>query len=264
MAEPMDTAERSADSKERLIPEVQAVRMSLRPPPHFTEATDLVLWLTRFEMYVTQAEIPERRWTKELLPLLAEGPFRLVSQQGLVASENYKEVTQCLRAQYAPEGNQLEWQAKFQRRVQNSGEQLVEYVGHLHMLADRAYPGWTMEQRLELVRNQFIQGVHSSSTQLRLMKEMPESVEEALMLATQQEAVEIAQKRLYRQRAQETLAVEKETTKCDGDFKEIAATVERGDGDKTAERLRRQVQESEKLVQQLKRQLQQLEPGRGR
>ena len=81
------------------------------------------------------------------------------------------------------------------------------------MLADRAYPGWTMEQRLELVRNQFIQGVHSSSTQLRLMKEMPESVEEALMLATQQEAVEIAQKRLYRQRAQETLAVEKETTK---------------------------------------------------
>ena len=29
----MDTAERSADSKERLIPEVQAVRMSLRPPP---------------------------------------------------------------------------------------------------------------------------------------------------------------------------------------------------------------------------------------
>ena len=93
-------------------------------------------------------------------------PFRLVPQQGLVASENYKEVTQCLRAQYAPEGNQLEWQAKFQRCVQNSGEQLVEYVGHLRMLADRAYPRWTMDQRLELVRNQFIQGVHSSSTQL--------------------------------------------------------------------------------------------------
>ena len=30
------------------------------------------------------------------------------------ASENYKEVTQCLRAQCAPEGNQLECQAKFQ------------------------------------------------------------------------------------------------------------------------------------------------------
>ena len=66
------------------------------------------------------------------------------------------------------------------------------------MMADRAYPTWTMNQCLELARNQFIQGVHSSSTQLWLMKEMPESVEEALVLATQQEAVEIAQKRLYR------------------------------------------------------------------
>ena len=158
MAEPMDKAERSVDSKARLIPEVRVVKMSLRPPPRYRR-TDFLLWLTRLEMYVTQAEIPERRWTQELLPLLAEGPFRLVSQQSLVASENYKEVTQCLRAQYAPEGNQLEWQAKFQRRVQNSGEQLVEYVGHLRMLADRAYPGWTIDQRLELVRNQF---VHSS------------------------------------------------------------------------------------------------------
>ena len=35
------------------------------------------------------------------------------------------------------------------------------------------------DQRLELVRDQFIQGVQSSSTQLRLMKEMPKTVEEA-------------------------------------------------------------------------------------
>ena len=41
------------------------------------------------------------------------------------------------------------------------------------------------------------------------MKEMPKSVEE------------------------ETLAVEKETTQCDGDFEEIAATVKRGEKDKT-------------------------------
>ena len=71
------------------------------------------------------------------------------------------------------------------------------------------------------------------------------------------------QKRLYRQRTQETLAVEKETANCDSDFKEIAAAVKCGEEDKTVERLRRQVQEYEKLVQQLKRQLQQLEPGQG-
>ena len=36
------------------------------------------------KMYVTQTVIPEKGWTKELFPLLAEGPFRLVSQQGLM------------------------------------------------------------------------------------------------------------------------------------------------------------------------------------
>ena len=45
----------------------------------------------------------QRKWRDrlvdaELFPLLAEGPFRLVAQQGLVASEDYKAVTQCLRA----------------------------------------------------------------------------------------------------------------------------------------------------------------------
>ena len=71
---------------------------------------------------------------------------------------------------------------------------------------------------------------------------MPKSVEEAVRLATQQEAVETAQKRLCKQET----SVEKETsTRIDGDFNEIAAVVKRGEEDMTVERLRRQVQESE-------------------
>ena len=76
--------------------------------------------------------------------------------------------------------------AKFQRRVQKSGEQQAEYVGYLRMMADKAFPKWSTDQRLELVRDQFIQGVQSSSTQLRLM---PKTVEEAVTLATQLEAI---------------------------------------------------------------------------
>ena len=47
----------------------------------------------------------------------------------------------------------LEWQAKVSNAC-NSGEQLLEYFGHLRMLAERAYPGWSTDQRLELVRDQ--------------------------------------------------------------------------------------------------------------
>ena len=65
---------------------VQVVRMSLRPPSRFSPGSDLDLWLKRFEMYVKQAKISEEQWTCELLPLLDDEPFRMISQQGLVDS----------------------------------------------------------------------------------------------------------------------------------------------------------------------------------
>ena len=68
------------------------------------------------------------------------------------------------------------------------------------MLADKAYPGWSNDQRLQLVRDQFVQGLRSSTVQLRLMKEMPDTLDEALKLAIQQESVEAAQKRLSSER----------------------------------------------------------------
>ena len=54
------------------------------------------------------------------------------------------------------EGNELEFHCRFQQRVQSSGEKLTEFVGALRFLADKAYPQWSGEQRLEVVRRQFI------------------------------------------------------------------------------------------------------------
>ena len=56
------------------------------------------------------------------------------------------------------EGTEMEWQAKFQTRVQQRGESVVEYAGELRVLAGRAFPTWSNEQREMLTRNQFIQG----------------------------------------------------------------------------------------------------------
>ena len=72
--------------------------------------------------------------------------------------------------------------------------------------ADRAYPDWKVEQRMEMVKNQFVQGVRSSSTQLALMKEKPKSLETALELAQNHEVVETAQKRLHASQMVATLS----------------------------------------------------------
>ena len=105
-----------------------------------------------------------------------------------------------LKQQYSPAGNEFEWQFRLQNRMQRSGESLVEYAGSLRVLADKAYPAWSPEQRRDALRNQFIQGVQSSSVQLHLMREKPISLDAALEVAIQHENVEAAQKRLQKEK----------------------------------------------------------------
>ena len=191
--------------------QAQVVRMSLRPPSRFSAGADLVLWRKRFELYARQAKIAEDQWTGEVLPLLDDEPFRLVTQQGFDGSSEYSAVLKCLMDQYNPEGNDLEWQFKFQQRTQKPEERLPEYAGTLRALADKAYPNWPGEQLNELVRDQFIRGIRSSTVQLRLMRERPKTLNEALQLAGQYQGVEESQKRLHGASAKvETMAVGKE------------------------------------------------------
>ena len=183
------------DEGQRQMP----LRMSLRPPARYSADADLELWLTRFELNVREARIPEDQWTKELLPLLEDEPFRVIAQLGLVQSTDYEAVITGLHQQISSEGTELEWQYRLQSRTQKSGEKFAEYAGALRVLADKAYSRWSAAQRQEVLRNHFIQGIQSSPIQLHLMREMPPSLDEALRLAVQQQAVETAQRRLHRE-----------------------------------------------------------------
>lgn len=186
-----------------------AVRMCARPPARFAAGADFTLWITRFEMYAGEAEIPAEKWTKELLSLLEDEPFRTAQQLGLKDSQDYTTVKNSLQQQFAPDGNELEWQYRLQSRCQRADEQLAEFAGALRVLADKAYPKWSGEQRQELSRNQFVQGLRSATTQLQLMREMPNTLTEALTRACQLEAVESAQKRLHIEKhARETRALD--------------------------------------------------------
>ena len=63
------------------------------------------------------------------------------------------------------------------------------------MLADKAFPSWKAIERREMARNQFINGVISSSIQL-LMQERPNTFDGAVTLACQLESIESAQRML--------------------------------------------------------------------
>ena len=132
-----------------------SVRSSLRLPARFTPGTDLELWIKCFELYVRRIGVPKKQWTVKILPLLDDAPFRVIDQPGLVESADHDAVIAQLKRQYSPSGNEFKWQFWLQNRAHKPGESLVEYVGSLRVLADKAYPSWSPEQRQDALRSQF-------------------------------------------------------------------------------------------------------------
>eukprot|EP00731_Ephydatia_muelleri_P032903 Em0024g447a len=223
----------------------RVVRMSLRPPPRFGAKGDWKLWLSRFEMYATQAKIAKDSWSKELLSLLEDEPYRMVTHHWLAQTGDYDAVCDCIQRSYAPLGSELEWQLKVRTRFQKVGESLMEFCGALRGMADKAFPAWPAEQLQDLLRNQFIQGVLSLSVQQALMKEEPKTLDDALKLACKHEMVETAQKHLQMLRQKEVVA-STEGESSNSEF--ITATLRRDRERSEVETLRREVQRlSEKL-----------------
>lgn len=63
-------------------------------------------------------------------------------------------------------------------------------------MADKACPTWSSQKRLEVVHNQFIQGVSFPTVQLKLLTEAPDTLDEAMKLAHRLESAEKAQPQL--------------------------------------------------------------------
>ena len=81
------------------------------------------------------------------------------------------------------------------KQVLQWDESLDIFISELHvcMLASRAFPHWSSEQHKVLIRNQFIQGVLSSSIQVQLIKKMPTTDQDVVALACRLEAMEVTQ-----------------------------------------------------------------------
>jgi len=57
---------------------------------------------------VRQTGIPEEQWDAELLPLMDDTAFRVVLQLGLAESTDFHIITESLKQQFSPKGNELE------------------------------------------------------------------------------------------------------------------------------------------------------------
>ena len=79
----------------------KAVRFSARPPPRFVKGSDFNLWVQRLELYFKEADVPAEKRGEELVSLLEDDAFRIVSQLGFIGSDGveYDAVKTCLKEQ---------------------------------------------------------------------------------------------------------------------------------------------------------------------
>ena len=68
------------------------VRASARPPAKYAPSADFRLWIQRFEIYLREADVPTDKKARELVSLLDDEPFRIISQFGLLTSDDYDSI----------------------------------------------------------------------------------------------------------------------------------------------------------------------------
>ena len=61
------------------------------------------LWIQRFEIYLSEAEILAEKRARELVFLLDDGPFCIITQLGLVNSDEYDHLKKQLQKHYQKE-----------------------------------------------------------------------------------------------------------------------------------------------------------------
>ena len=76
------------------------------------------------------------------MSLLDDEPFRIVSQFGLVTTDDNEAIKEELKQQFIPvkNENKVEWQYQLQTRRQRAGETLAVFAGKFRILADMTSP----------------------------------------------------------------------------------------------------------------------------
>lgn len=85
-----------------------------------------------------------------------------------------------------------QWQHQLQSHIQKHGEKFAEYTGHLHVLANKAYPSWSAAQQQEVLQNQY-SITHYPAVLDIYLQGMPTSLNVVIWLAVQKQCVEVSE-----------------------------------------------------------------------
>ena len=169
---------------------------SIWMPKRYTISEDFDLWISRFESYCRAAKVADAAKC-DVLAALDDDAFKAVDSLALsdAVLADYDQLKSAIKNRFSPMSS-FELHFNLRRRRQKDGEDFDNFAEELSRLATKAYPELAAKTRLEVVRDQFIEGLRDEYIQERLLQEAPEDVKAALKLAKQLRSAKAAQRSL--------------------------------------------------------------------
>uniref|UniRef100_A0A8D8ZQS0 Peptidase A2 domain-containing protein n=1 Tax=Cacopsylla melanoneura TaxID=428564 RepID=A0A8D8ZQS0_9HEMI len=165
------------------------IRMQSIEP--FDFKSEFERWLTRFERYRIVSGLKKRSGEEQVHALVflmgaqAEDifeSFHLSTEE----SKNYDQVISRFKKYFVPKANVIYERVVFNRRVQNPGESITDFITALHKLSSSCSYG---DLREELVRDQIVVGIRDKQLSERLQLDNNLTLSTAVTLVKQYESV---------------------------------------------------------------------------
>ena len=152
-----------------------------------TEWTD---YIVHFEQVASWNQWSEVQKAQMLSIHLRGEAQRLLGDLTIAQLSNYQVMKQIISERYEPKEKDVAYRCQFRYRKREKGESVSDYGYQLNRLARKAYPNLTLSQLEMHVIDQFITGIGNYDLQKHVQFGHPKSMNAAIGLATEYEALD--------------------------------------------------------------------------
>ena len=180
-----ETLKRSLGSQR----ETGAARKIARPPRVFSVGQNFKTWLAQFTQYANLVEVKNSERRAYLLNLLDQPAFRVVEMLRLPDTLSFEDFAVKLTERFDSGKTCEDYKLQLRPRCQKPSEDMESYSNALMELVESAYPEAAYSFKVELARDQFMQGLSiSDDLRERWFMSKPGSLTEAIRVVRQLES----------------------------------------------------------------------------
>ena len=160
----------------------------ITPPENFTfsRPEEWIKWIRRFERFRQASGLAKKEQVSQIHTLIYtmgdEAEFRLTEEQ----RKNYTTVVEKFDSYSVKRRNLIFERAKFNRRRQEEGEPVNDFIMDLYRLAERCSYGTLHD---ELIHDRIVVGLRSAALSEKLQRDADLTLEKAVQMAREDETI---------------------------------------------------------------------------